>query len=364
MTPAQIRPLWPYLASTDKPIVLYGMGNGADKILAVCERFGVAIADFFASDDFVRGHTFHGKRVLSYSEIREKYGTGRFIVLLSFASFRPDVLANIQRIAAETELYAPDVPVCGENLFDSAFAAAHAEEIAEARSLLADAASQKVYDLLLCYKLSGQIRFLSEADSEPDEVYSTLLHAERFTRIADLGAYNGDTIRQIAAYAPHLKDCYAMEPDGRNYRKLCEYRDSESRFAVHPFNTAAWSETATLSFSKEGNRNSGLGNVNAKTAKTVTVQADSLDNLLAQNGVEALDYIKFDIEGAEREAIFGCRATIAQCSPQLLISAYHRSEDLFSLPLLVHRLFPDYKLYLRKFRYIPAWDVNLLAIKP
>ena len=27
--------LWQYLSETDKPIVMYGMGNGADKILAV-----------------------------------------------------------------------------------------------------------------------------------------------------------------------------------------------------------------------------------------------------------------------------------------------------------------------------------------
>ena len=45
--------LWQYLAATDKPIVMYGMGNGADKILAVCDRFGITVRDFFASDGFV-----------------------------------------------------------------------------------------------------------------------------------------------------------------------------------------------------------------------------------------------------------------------------------------------------------------------
>ena len=57
--------LWQYLAEAGKPIVMYGMGNGADKILAVCEAKGIEISDFFASDGFVRGHSFHGKKVLS-----------------------------------------------------------------------------------------------------------------------------------------------------------------------------------------------------------------------------------------------------------------------------------------------------------
>ena len=65
--------LWRYLADQkEKAIVMYGMGNGADKILAVCERYGIEVSDFFASDGFVRGHSFHGKRVLSYSEAKEK----------------------------------------------------------------------------------------------------------------------------------------------------------------------------------------------------------------------------------------------------------------------------------------------------
>ena len=57
--------LWSYLQKTDKKIVMYGMGNGADKILEICSRRSIEVADFFASDGFVRGHSFHVKRVLS-----------------------------------------------------------------------------------------------------------------------------------------------------------------------------------------------------------------------------------------------------------------------------------------------------------
>ena len=31
--------LWQYLSVSDKKIVMYGMGNGADKILAICESY-------------------------------------------------------------------------------------------------------------------------------------------------------------------------------------------------------------------------------------------------------------------------------------------------------------------------------------
>ena len=48
---------------------MYGMGNGADKIIEVLDALGIEVADFFASDGFVRGHSFHGKKVLSFSEV-------------------------------------------------------------------------------------------------------------------------------------------------------------------------------------------------------------------------------------------------------------------------------------------------------
>ena len=95
--------LWQYLKESEKPVVMYGMGNGADKILAVCEKKGIEVSDFFASDGFVRGHSFHGKKVLSYCETKEKYGEDNFIVLLSFASSLPEVIDNIKRISNESE---------------------------------------------------------------------------------------------------------------------------------------------------------------------------------------------------------------------------------------------------------------------
>ena len=104
-------------ADKGRPVLLYGMGNGADKILTVCEAYGIPVADFFASDGFVRGHSFHGKVVLSFAEAQEKHGKENMIVLLSFASSRPEVLETIQRVADTCETYIPDVPVCGTELF-------------------------------------------------------------------------------------------------------------------------------------------------------------------------------------------------------------------------------------------------------
>ena len=355
--------LWEYLASTDKTVVMYGMGNGADKILAACSEKGIVVSDFFASDGFVRGHFFHGKRVLSWSETKEKYGADRLIVLLSFGTSREDVLQTIQSVASEAELYAPDVPAFGDGLFDLAFARAHAKELQEAYVLLSDDESRRIFENVVKFKLTGRIGYLLDAVSDPDTVMRELVEPQRIRTAADLGAYNGDTVRQLLDF-PYsaLQKIWAMEPDARNFRKLKAYADAEARATVLPFAKGAWREQTTLYFDGSGNRNASFGTNRSETlasrpVKLTEIAADTLDNVL--DG-ETVDYIKYDVEGSEREAIMGSAATIRATHPTLMVSLYHRNEDLFSLPLLVHQVFPAYKhFYLRRFAGVPAWDLNL-----
>ena len=347
--------LWEYLSKTSKSIVMYGMGNGADKILAVCEKYGIEVKDFFASDGFVRGHFFHGKRVLSFSEAKEKYGAENMIVLLSFASCLPDVLENIKRIASLCELYAPDVPVCGDELFDLAFARKHAEELRAAYSLLADEESRNIFRNTVLYKLTGDISYLFAAQSDKNEVYTKLLDAASIHTYSDLGAYNGDTIRELLNYAPELSSVIAFEPDRRSFRKLSEYCEGVSNPEIIRVNAAAWNCDTELVFGDEGNRNSGL----FAKGKAVSVAATSLDTILENR---AVDYIKYDVEGCEKQAIEGSSRAILTHRPRLLVSVYHRSEDIFALPLQINELRPDYKLYLRRYPYIPAWDLNLICV--
>lgn len=347
--------LWRYLQKTNKTVVLYGMGNGADKILDVCDRYGITVSDVFASDGFVRGHSYRGREVLSYTAVKEKYGAESLIVLLSFASSLPDVLSLFDRVAAECELYAPDVPVCGDTLFTYEFFKSHQEELEEARALLADEESRAIFDCVIGYKLTGRIDLLRAVESDKDEVYRRLLRADEIRRAADLGAYNGDTVRELMKYAPDLSEVWAFEPDRRNFRKLSDFASELTASTLHALHAAAWSEERTLTVADSGNRNAGA----FAKGKTAEVSALPLDSVLKDTPV---DYIKYDVEGAEKEALIGSAQSILAHHPKLLVSIYHRSEDLFALPLQIHAMDPTYRLYLRRYPYVPAWDLNLICL--
>ena len=345
-----MKDLWTYLAGTDKPVVMYGMGNGADKIIDVLDRYGVTVSDFFASDGFVRGHSFHGKRVLSFSEIKEKYQD--FIILLSFGTSRREVLDVIYSLDRNFELYAPDVPVAGKELFNCEFFTEHKKELERARDLLADERSKEIFDCMIDYKLTGKISFLRSAVSSKSEVFKDILKVDKCRNYVDAGAYTGDTIRELYSLGAHPDTITAFEPDPKSFKKLAKYAEEDRK--VIPINAGVWSEDTELLFNVEGNRNSGV------SEKGRSVRMVALDSIESAHGA---DYIKFDVEGSERNALLGTRGIIRESSPSLMVALYHRSGDIYDLVQLVHDIDPGYKLYIRRFEYVPAWDLNLIAVK-
>lgn len=346
---------WEELKKAKKPIVLYGMGNGADHILSYFDQMGIPVQDFFASDGFVRGHSFHGKRVKKLSEIQALYHD--FVIVTAFAVQDAPTMENFCQLEGKYTLYAPDVPVAGDTLFDHDFVKTHLPELEKAYALLADERSRQIFRDLIAYKLTGKLSFLLPTQSPREEVFSTLLPLGDGESFVDLGAYTGDTIAEFLRFTGgKFHSITALEPDPKNYRKLCERAESLGVFPseqVRLWNLAAWDDRETLYFAKKAGRNSAV------TSQGTPVAADSVDNLV---GKDPVTYLKMDVEGSETKALLGAAGVLRRHHPKLLLSAYHRSEDLFALPLQLERICPGYRLYLRRFPYIPAWETNLIGI--
>lgn len=346
---------WEQLQNTTKPIVMYGMGNGADRLLAIFEGLGVEVREFFASDAFVRGHSFHGKRVKKLSEIQEQYED--FVIVVAFAVQDRPTLDAICRLSEQYELYAPDLPVAGETLFDREFFRAHMAELQQTCEALADERSREVFLDLLRYKLTGRIDPLMKTEDDRREVLCQLLPLSQHEAFVDLGAYNGDTVAEfLAACDGEFDAIYALEPDGKNFKKMGKRLDemglgTDARIHLH--NAAAWSEPTTLYFAAKAGRNSTV------TAAGRETPAESVDHVL---GGARASYLKLDVEGSEREALAGAAETIRRHRPKILLSAYHRSEDLFALPMQINSIAEGYRFYLRRFPYIPAWEINYICI--
>lgn len=353
--------LWEYLQQCGKPIILYGMGDGAEKIKAVLDEKNLSVADIMASDEFVRGHSFLGYRVKKLSEIEEEYKND-FVILVCFGSRLPEVMEHIYEISEKHELYAPNVPVAGGGLFDLEFANAHKSELESVYKLLDDEQSKKVFEGVIRYKLSGDLKYLREVETPSEEKFDLLNIGIEETYV-DLGAYDGDTIVEfLNETSLQFKKIYAMEPDGRNFRKMKRRLYMIGSALLECYNVGAWNEDTSVIFSLRSGRGSHAVPEEGKPlnpARFREVKMMKPDTMLRG---EPVTYIKIDVEGAEANALNGAAGTIAAHKPKLNVALYHRNEDMFELPLLVHKLNKRYKFFMRHHPYIPDWETNLYCI--
>lgn len=344
--------LWQYLANTNKDILLYGMGDGADKILDVCEKKNIKVCGVFASDGFAKNKVFRSFTVTDYSSAKEKFSN--FIVLVSFATSRDDVLKNILRISRENELYVPDVPVFGGGLFDKSYVLQNIEKFERVYNLLSDEISKKNYINLILGKMTGKIKYLISAETSVHEAYENIIPTRENSSYADIGAYNGDTIRQYLSYFPDCKKIYAFEPDAKNYKKLISYAENCGIDSSYFYNIAGWDKKETLTFYSRSGRNSAK-TTSHKSAKQSNVLADRCDGYID----EKVDFINIDAEGSDKNVILGLCETIKKYRPTISCAIYHRNEDFFELPLLLYELYDGCEIYIRHFKYLPAWDTNV-----
>lgn len=343
--------LWSYLKEQDRPLVIYGTGDGADKIIDELGKrdMGRLISGVFASPGFVReGRVFRDFKVESFEEVSARLSD--FIVLVAFGSPLPDVLSYVYSIEEKHELYAPDVPVCGGEIFDMDFVTRNRERLEKVYEKLADDESRNCFKALVNYKLSGCLEYLRSCEVTPDEADNLLGPFKENSSFIDLGAYRGDTLLRFTKMFPVFSSATAVEPERHSYKKLTECA-AGLKVPVTCVNALISDTCGTAMITSSRGRGT-------RAAKTDTgheidkVTVDSFENS------RSAGFIKFDVEGSELAALEGAKNTIQCQRPQMKIACYHKSADLFEIPEKVFEIRNDYKLFMRHTPCIPGWDVD------
>ncbi len=347
--------LWERLKTDPRPIILYGTGNGADKIIDQLAKIERTPDGIFASSDFVRARTFRGLPVRSYNDILACFGED-IVVLICFGSNLPEVTEKMYALAEKHGAVLPDVPLIGGEVFTYDYYHAHEKKIRAVYDLLADEHSRLLFDDMLRFRLTGALDALLRTE-EMAVSMQTLADTEKIRTALDGGAFKGDTAEILRQCCPNVKEIFAVEADARTVKKLTEYAETTDG-VVRPIHAALWDTPDTLTFSASASRGAGADGTN-KRAKTVSVPADTVANIL---GDKAVDFIKLDVEGAEARALSGADTVIGRNKPMLSVSLYHRTEDFFALPLYLSARYNRYRYYLRRVPCVPAWDLMLYAV--
>ena len=174
--------------------------------------------------------------------------------------------------------------------------------------------------------------------------------------VFDIGAFKGDTAYFFSKKCSNKARIYAFEPDENNYKVLLKIKEK------YKLNNVITKNILLSNAEKEIDFISMIENT-----PTIKKNAITIDKFVEENNIEKIDYIKMDVEGAERNILEGSIKTIKKFKPFLAIAIYHGGklfmEDFYNIPIFIKNVInEDYEYYIRTFS--PWGGETILFCKP
>jgi len=328
-------------------VAIYGVGKFGELFYeALDEKI-----DFFI-DDFSKESSYLNKKIkklndikkdtkiyispLQYShQIEKKLKLMGFFNIFNFTQSIKNIPNILEHIAKDNYLW----------LVEDSSLMIDNDKLKKFNSLLVDKESQENLSMIINLRKTLDTKYYikpSGTEYFPEDV--PILNNLNEVNFLDCGAYIGDTINELMKQKLTVKSTISFEPDIKNQLKLNVELETQKKshpqtdFLIYPM--GVYSHNTILQFSNNGVDSSAAFD----NTSDIVVPVVSIDDTLLNKDI---NFIKMDIEGAEKKALIGATKTIKKYKPNLAICLYHKPEDLWELPLLINDIEPSYEMYLR-----------------
>ena len=329
------------------PKVIVGAGGAAWWVLEGFTRTSIAVDGFVVTQEYPEESTC-GLPVFTPSRWDLMPSTkSEYIAIVGIMNPEIDIEqitstlenAGWKNVMSYSEFGAALQAECGINvgMLNPEEVLGNPQALKEVYNLLEDEQSRECLDYFIDY-----VSTFCEADSgitKNPYFPEGIPRWQQDLRVLDCGAYDGDTLRQAADEGYSIQAAICFEPDRSNFKKLVSNLRGKSNHLALPL--AVGERTAILQFSEQSTTGSQV-----VAAGGVTIQCVSIDDALP---AWSPNLIKMDIEGSEISALKGALETISQSRPDLAISVYHKSTDIWFIPLWLKTVLGDTtRFYLRR----------------
>ena len=225
-------------------------------------------------------------------------------------------------------------------------------KFSKALSLLSDNLSRERLCSIYKYRLGLMNIYSNFMDKEKQYFNKISIPKRKNIIYCDIGAFDGDTISS-ALKNLFLREIYAFEPVSESFKSLIKkFKTENIRYNFLPLGVS--NQYKKTSFS-----NSDLSSESARIEETGNdfINTISLDESFNID----FNFIKIDVEGFEKDVLLGAKKTIMRAKPVIAMSLYHNPYDLWELPILIKKILPEYKLYVRQ-HYFNTFDCVLYCI--
>lgn len=174
--------------------------------------------------------------------------------------------------------------------------------------------------------------------------YLDVLFQNQIKNVYDLGVHDGYTSTQFLNNFTNLNFIYGFDISFDALASSINNDNLKISNKFHFEKKAIYSHTGKIKIN--------LNHENLSASKVVNDQSSNLEvecitlDEFKKHKTKKVDFIKFDIEGAELQALKGGIKTIINDRPQLAVSIYHSPEDFIEIPVFLMRNLENYKFYI------------------
>jgi FkbM family methyltransferase len=188
-------------------------------------------------------------------------------------------------------------------------------------------------------------KFLRFTLAEQDlQIYGTEGGVQPGDVVLDCGANVGTFTRTALARGARL--VVAIEPTPSTVESLRRNFAPEiaaGRVIVYPKGVWDRVDTLELAVGSDGNTTGNSFVFGRDLTTKVKVPLTTIDLLVAELNLPRVDFIKMDIEGAEKQALRGAADTIQKYHPRMAIASEHLPEDPREIPKVVDAIWGGYQ---------------------
>ncbi len=339
-----------------RDVVLFGGGQGAEwamRLLAQYDIYPKKIVDKTGTG------TKNGVEIIGYERLLEEFADRKLYIIISAPRYEEEILSKVRCDFTEEDIFCFECELYYSYIKDigsyRVWLQENQSDLMKVYHKLSDELSRKTLENVLKGRISGKLQYFKDVYVNNQYFAEDIIKLGENETFCDVGAYTGDTVEQIVEITDgKYHQIYCFEPDV----KCCEilHKNTRQYKEIYIIEKGAWNKKEILYIHEDAGH--GASAVGEKG--DYTIELDCVDDCIPET--EKVSFIKMDIEGAELNALQGCKRIIKEYMPTLAICVYHKNEDFVNIPNYILSLVPEYKLYLRHHN-ISGTETVLYAIR-
>jgi FkbM family methyltransferase len=167
------------------------------------------------------------------------------------------------------------------------------------------------------------------------------VHVNNGDIVIDCGAHIGGFTRMALLAGASL--VVAVEPEQKNvvaFRR--NFAEALKNGKVILIEKGVWDSKGFLPLHLSTTGDSHSVSIPQNSGKDQTIELTTIDDLVSTLKLPRVDFIKLDIEGAERNALLGAKQLLKRGRPKLAVSSYHKKGDPLDICSTVWSLQSNY----------------------